>query len=161
MSLECQINERAAQPVLSIRTRTSLAKIQQTLGYAYGAVAQYLGEMGEQHAGAPFAAYYNMDMQDLDVEAGFPVARALPGRADIQSTEIPAGPQGSVVYAGAYEGIKQAYDALAQYAQEHGYAPSGVCYEVYLTDPMQTPPEQLMTQIMFPLVKMGEPVPAL
>jgi effector-binding domain-containing protein len=160
MSLECQINERAAQPVLSVRTRTSLANIQQTLGYAYGAVAQYLGEMGEQPTGAPFTAYYNMEMQDLDVEAGFPVAHSLPGRGDIQASEIPAGPQGSVVYVGPYEGIKEAYDALTQYAQEHGYAPSGPAYEIYLTDPMQTPPEQLMTEVMFPLVKVVAPVPA-
>ena len=158
MSLECQINERAAQPILSVRSRTSLANIQQTLGYAYGAVAQYLGELGEQPAGAPFAAYYNMDMQDLDIEAGFPVAHALPGRGDIQASEIPAGAQGSVVYVGPYNGIKVAYDALTQYVQEQGYAPGGPAYEIYLTDPMQTPPEQAMTQVMFPLSRI--PVPA-
>jgi len=34
------------------------------------AIAQYLGEQGQQPAGAPFEDYYNMDMQYLDVEIG-------------------------------------------------------------------------------------------
>ncbi len=158
MSLECQINERAAQPVLSVRMRTSLPNISQALGQAYGSVAQYLGEMGEQPAGAPFAAYYNIEMQDLDIEAGFPVSRPLPGRETVQANEIPAGPQGSVVYQGPYSGIATAYEALKQYVHEQGYNGTRVAYEIYLTDPMETPPEQAVTQIMFPLVRV--PVPA-
>ena len=74
MSYKCELNEQATQPALSIRTRTPVQDIPQVLGKAYGAIAQYLGELGEQPVGPPFAAYYNMDMQNLDIEIGFPAA---------------------------------------------------------------------------------------
>ena len=35
-------------------------------------------EMGKQPAGVPYAAYHNLDMQDMDVEVGFPVSKPLP-----------------------------------------------------------------------------------
>ena len=47
MSYECEVKEQAAQPALSIRTRTSVQDISQVLGKAYGAIAKYLGELGE------------------------------------------------------------------------------------------------------------------
>ena len=50
-------------------------------------IAQYLAEQSEQPAGAPFVAYYNMDMQNLDVEIGFPVTACLP--VEVRSKAAP------------------------------------------------------------------------
>ena len=68
MSYNCQIIEREEQPVLSIRTHAAVQDISNVLGRAYGAIAHYLEELGESPSGAPFAGYYNMDMQNLDLE---------------------------------------------------------------------------------------------
>jgi effector-binding domain-containing protein len=151
MSYQCEIKQQPAQPALSIRTRTPVQDLNQALGRVYGAIAQYLGEMGAQPAGPPFVAYYNMDMQDLDVEVGFPVAGKLPGRGDIQATEIPGGELATCLYVGPYGEVGPAYDALSEWIKDNGREPTGVAYEVYLNDPSQTPPPQLQTQIMFPL----------
>ncbi len=151
MSYQCEINERAPQPVLSIRTRTTVQDLARVSGQSYGAIAQYLGELGEQPAGAPFAAYYNMDMQDLDVELGFPVARPLPGKGEIQPSEIPGGRLASVMHTGPYADCGPAYEALTQFIKDQGHTATGVSYEMYLNDPTVTPPEQLMTQVVFPL----------
>ncbi len=151
MPYQCEINERAAQPVLSIRTRVTVQDLARVSGQSYGAIAQYLGELGEQPAGAPFAAYYNMDMQDLDVELGFPVARPLLGKGEIQPGEIPGGLLASVMHIGPYADCGPAYEALTQFVKDHGHTATGVAYEMYLNDPSVTPPEQLMTQVVFPL----------
>ncbi len=151
MTYQCELIERQAQPVLSIRTRTTDKDLPQLVGQSYGAIAQYLGGMGQQPTGAPFAAYYNLDMQNLDVELGFPATTGLPGKGNIRAGEIPAGKVASVLYVGPYEGMKAAYDALAQWVKAHGYEATGVSYEIYLNDPNQVPPEGLQTQIMFPL----------
>jgi effector-binding domain-containing protein len=150
MSYACEIKEQAAQPVLSVRTRTTVQDMPKLMGEVFGAIAQYLGMSGAAPAGAPFAAYYNMDMQDLDIEMGFPVSNVLPGKDNIQASEMPAGKYGSCIYTGPYDKMKPAYDALAQFVQEKGYEATGVAYEVYLNDP-ETPPEKLQTQILFPL----------
>ena len=83
MSYHCEVKEQPVQKTLSIRTRAAVQDLPQVFGEGYGAIAQYLGELGEQPIGPPFAAYYNMDMDNLDVEFGFPVARPLqPPAAD-------------------------------------------------------------------------------
>jgi effector-binding domain-containing protein len=151
MSYNCEVKEQLTQATLSIRTRTPVQDLAQILGKAYGAIAQYLGELGEQPAGPPFAAYYNMDMQDLDVEAGFPVSRRLSGKGDIKASEIPGGKVATCLYTGPYSEIEPAYTALSQWITDNGYEATGVVYEMYLNDPTQTPPQELKTQIVFTL----------
>ncbi|HZY42650.1 MAG TPA: GyrI-like domain-containing protein, partial [Anaerolineae bacterium] len=135
---------------LSVRTRAAAGQLPQLFGQTYGVIMQYLGELGEQPVGMSFAAYYNMDMQDLDIEIGFPVSRPLPDRGNIHSGALPAGPIAVTMHIGPYDTVGPAYEALTHYAQANGYAPSGVAYEFYFSDP-QTPPEQIQTQVMFPL----------
>jgi effector-binding domain-containing protein len=149
MSYHCEAVEKEAQPTLSIRTRTPVEGLPSVLGQGYGAIMQYLGELGEYPAGMPFVAYYNMDMQDLDIELGFPVSHPIPGRDTLQSSQIPAGHYATCLYTGPYEDMVPAYEALTAWIQEHGYEPAGVAYEFYLNGPDDTPPEGLQTQIMF------------
>jgi len=151
MSYQCEIREQLAQPTLTIRTRTSVQNLPQVIGKAYGDIAQYLAQLGQYPAGAPFAAYYNMDMQNLDVELGFPVSKELPGKGEIKSGRIPAGKFATVLHAGPYDKVGPAYEALTKWIAEKGYEPAGVAYEVYLNDPNETKPEDLKTQVMFPL----------
>ena len=151
MSYQCEAKEQPTQPTLSIRTRTPVQDLPQELGKAYGAIGQYLGELGEQPVGPPFAAYYNLDMQDLDVEIGFPVSRRLPGKDDIEASQIPGGKVATCIYTGPYSEMEPAYDALSQWIEDNGYQATGVAYEMYLDDPAQTPPQESKTQILFPL----------
>lgn len=149
MKYQCEVVEKPALPVLSIRTRTAVGNLPQVMGKAYGEIYQYLGELGEYPADVPFAAYYNMDMQDLDVEIGFPVSKPLPGKGEIKPGEIPAGRQASCMHLGPYREIEPAYTALMQWIAEKGYTPTGVAYEFYLNDPAITAEKDLRTRIGF------------
>lgn len=151
MAYKCEVKEQPTQPTLSIRTRTSVQELPQVLGQAYGAIAQYLDGLGEHPAGPPFAAYYNMDMQNLEIEIGFPVSKKIAGKDKIQAGEIPAGKMATCVHIGPYSDIAPAYTALSEWIEANGYGATGVAYEMYLNDPSQTPPQELMTQIVFPL----------
>lgn len=151
MSHNCELLNRSAQPVLAVRTRASVQELPQVMGRTYGAIAQYLGQIGEHPAGPPYTAYFNMDMQALDIEVGFPVARALPGQAEIQPGEIPAGPAVTCLHVGRYDQVTQAYEAVDQWLKANGREATGVAYELYLNDPAQTAPEALQTQVLFPL----------
>jgi effector-binding domain-containing protein len=151
MDFQCEIREQVAQPTLSIRTRTPIGELPRLLGESYGKIAEYLAQLGEEPVGAPFAAYYNMDIQDLDVEIGFPVARSLDGDGDIRTSQVPGGKLGYALHTGRYGDIAPAYDALTQFVQEQGYEPTGISYEFYLNDPEETHQEKLQTQIILPL----------
>ncbi len=151
MSYKCELVEQPPQPTLSIRTTTSIKNLAQELGKAYGAIGQYLGQLGEQPAGAPYAAYFNWDTSDLEVEIGFPVASSLPTKENIQSGEIPAGRYARCSYTGPYNKIEPAYNALTAWVKENGYEATEVAYEFYLNDPGEVSPEDLLTQVVFPL----------
>jgi effector-binding domain-containing protein len=151
MSYQCELVNRTVQPSLAIRTRTAVQNLPQVLGQAYGAILQYAGRLGVQPCGAPFVAYHSMDMQDLDIEIGFPFAQELTGHGAIQAGEIPGGKAVTCMHIGPYDQVAGAYDALQKWFGASSYIPTGVAYEFYLNDPQTTPPSDLQTQVVFPL----------
>ncbi|UCF26957.1 MAG: GyrI-like domain-containing protein [Chloroflexota bacterium] len=151
MTYNCELLEQDPQPTLSIRTNTSIKNLPNELGKAYGAIGQYLGQLGEQPAGAPYAAYFDFNMDDFEVEIGFPVPKPLPEKEEIKNSEIPGGKLAQCLYTGPYNKIEPAYNALTAFVEENGYEATGVAYEFYLNDPGEVAPEELLTQIVFPL----------
>lgn len=151
MSYKCEVKEQSTQPALTIRKKTSVQNISQVLGKAYGEIIMHIMGLGEQPSGPPFVAYYNTDMQNLDIEIGFPVSKRLSGEGDIKASEIPGGIFATCLYMGPYNEIEPAYNALIQWIKDNGYESEGIAYEIYLNDPRETPPQKLKTQIMFPL----------
>ncbi|MCC6805454.1 MAG: GyrI-like domain-containing protein [Anaerolineae bacterium] len=137
--------------------QAAVQPLPQRLGNAYRAIGEYLNQLGEAPAGGVFAAYYNMDMQDLDVEAGFTVAKRLPGSGEIQASEIPAGTFAVCHFTGPYAAMAPGYEALTQFARDNGYKPSGIAYEWYFSPP-DTPPQDIKTDIVFPVTRIGERV---
>lgn len=151
MSYDCKIEEQAPQKVLTIRTRTAGQDLPAALERGYGMIMGYLSAQGEMPIGAPFVAYYTMDMADLDIEMGLPIARDLPGEGEVRAGELPAGKVASCIYTGPYDQMQPAYAALLQWIEAQGHPVTGVAYEFYLNDPGDTPPEDLQTKIAFPL----------
>jgi effector-binding domain-containing protein len=151
MKYTCGLVEQPAHLTLSVRTRSSVEELPRVLGDIYKSITGYLTELGEDPPRAPFAAYYNMDMQDLDVEAGVLVQEELPGKGDIKPGKIPAGKYAVCMHVGPYNKIEPAYEALMEWVKEKGLNPTGVAYEFYFNSPADTPEDQLKTRIMFPL----------
>jgi len=151
MISECEIIEQPAQPTLSIRTRAAVQELPQVLGNGYGAIMQYLGELGADPSGHPFVIYYNLDMQNLDVELGFPVSQPLPGKGEIHAARMEAGKVATCLYIGPYSDCGPAYEELAQFVKDKGFEGTGVAIEYYLNDPSQPPYEEAQTRIALPL----------
>jgi effector-binding domain-containing protein len=151
MACECKVLDRPSQPTLAIRTRSAVQGLPQVLGQAWGAIMQYAGPMGIQPSGPPFVAYHNMDMQDLDLEIGFPFAESVKGEGEVRAGEIPGGKAATCLHVGPYDQIAVAYEALGKWMQENNHTPSGVAYEFYLNDLQVTPPDELETEVVFPL----------
>lgn len=147
MQYQCELQQLRAQPALSIRLTTAVRDLPLALGQGYGSIAQYLREQNEQPAGSPYAIYYNMDMQNLDVELGFPVSHYVNGKDRIKARETPTGSAATCVHVGPYSSLAPAYTALTQWITLNGFEPTGIAFEVYLNDPNETLPTQLQTQI--------------
>lgn len=149
--MKIELSEQKAQPILSIRTKTSLENLPNLIGDSYHRIAGYLEELGEQPADVPFTAYYNLDMQNMDVEMGFPVSKPLPGKDDIEAGEIPQGKIVSYMYKGLYSEMEPVYNEIFKWIAEKGYQPAGVYYEYYYNSPGEVPESELLTRIVIPL----------
>ncbi|HYE82297.1 MAG TPA: GyrI-like domain-containing protein [Clostridia bacterium] len=151
MEYKVELKEQGVQPVLSVRKTTSVENLPQEIGKAYGSIMQYLLGLGEQPAEAPYTAYYNLDMEHLDVEMGFPVSKKLAGQGEIKAGEIPAGKYAECMYKGPYSGMVPVYDAMNQWISKNGYTAVGTAYEVYYNSPAEVPESELLTKIMLPV----------
>ena len=151
MGYPCKIRKQEVQPFLAIRVRTPISDLPTNLGESYGAIMEYLSGLGEHPAGMPFSAYYNQDMEDLDVEIGIPTAEVFAGSGDIYGSEIPAGEVAECVYTGSYNKMEPAYQQLGEFVAERGVEVTGVAYEMYIDDPADVPVADRRTLIVFPL----------
>ncbi len=71
----------------------------------------------------------------------------------MEDMQIPGGKTAVLTYKGPYSGIEAAYHSLfGNWLPESGEEPADQpCYEIYLNDPRETPPEELLTEICLPL----------
>lgn len=151
-TLDIEVRGQHHRPVLSIRTRTDVTHLPELIGDAYQRIGRYLEELDVEPDGAPFVAYYNQDMKDLDVEIGFPVEDVIPGVHDMCPGEIEEGKMVTCVYIGPYEGMVEAYGEMYRYIEEKGLKTKGPAYETYLNSPGEVSgPEELMTRIDLPV----------
>jgi len=148
MSYKFEVVQRPAESALAIRMHTPVEKLQQALPEAFGKIMTYMNEVGAKATGAPYAAYYNMDMQNLDVEAGVFTTGGVPGKDAIQPSTLGGGKAAVCTHYGPYSTLPQGYDALMQWAKAQGHEGNGIFYEIYVDDPSTTPPDQLGTQIV-------------
>jgi effector-binding domain-containing protein len=119
------------------------------MGSIYGEIAAYAGKSGIPFAGPPFAMYYNMDMDDLDIEIGFPVDKVAAGEGRVKAGKLPGGRQATTTHVGSYETIEKAYNALTAFVGERGLETETFMYEEYLNSPQDTPPDKLATNIYY------------
>ena len=85
------------------------------------------------------------------VAIGFSVASALVGSSRIQAGKIPGGKVAVEMHIGPYDKIEEAYNRLSAFVNENGLEMDIYSYEFYLNDPCETPPEELKTEIYFPI----------
>lgn len=138
------------QPVLCIRATTPVMSLPMLIGESYGKMAAYLAELGEAVSDMPYVAYFNKDMNALDVEIGFPVARPLPAKNGIEAGIVPESLVAFCIYRGAYSDMVQAYGELHEWITRSGYATTGAAYEHYFNGP-DFPESELLTMIAMPV----------
>lgn len=148
MEYQCTIEETKAQPVVSVRIVTSVKNLFDEIENAHACLLTYLQQIGEKPIGPIFAAYYNWDLTQLDVEIGFPLERSILGDGNICPNEIPGGRKATTFYTGPYKKIAPAYKTLSTYIQNNGYE-AGLNYEFYYNSIKEVPESELLTKIVY------------
>ncbi|MBK5243866.1 MAG: GyrI-like domain-containing protein [Eubacteriaceae bacterium] len=139
------------QPIISIRTKTSVEQLPHLIDESNRKMAAYLNELNETLSDVPFVAYHDItDNEALDVEIGFPVANPIPEKGDIKSGTIPAGLLIFSMNRGPYNKMKPLHREMLQWIEKNGFEGTGTVYEYYYNDTSYLEIE-LLTKIIMPL----------
>lgn len=121
----------------------------------YAAVARCFADGTLVPAGPAIAVYRGEPMEVFDLEIGFPVTASPDSPLAVDGLEVVASilPSGTAVvdsHIGPYDGLGGAWAKLVQDAAALGRAPSGVWIEAYVSNPVDTAPESLRTDLILP-----------
>jgi AraC family transcriptional regulator len=109
------------------------------------------------NAGQMVGVFYDDPMSvpaaDLRSHAGFVANGKTEMAPPLESVELQAGRQAVLTYRGPYAGLPAAYDQLySLWLPKSGEEPaSDPAFEIYLNSPMDTAPEDLITELHLPL----------
>ncbi len=129
---------------------------------AVGACFEQLADMAQKgeywpHVSGMAGVHYDdptvVAEKDLRCHAGLILTKGAPLLHGTQEVHLPHGPHAVLRYKGSYEEIKVAYDHLfGQWLPGSGKDPADApCFEVYLNNPADTAPADLLTEIYLPL----------
>lgn len=142
--------EQPEQHVLSIRTTIHFDNYPNTAKLAYEKIMEYAEDNDLLLSSGPFVCYHNANLENLDVEMGFPVAKRVSGNDDIVGYTIPVQKVVSGIFLGDYGDTDPLMIQIMQWIEEHGYEQQGRIYNYYLNDDQRNAIE-LLTQIVVPV----------
>jgi effector-binding domain-containing protein len=149
---ECAIETLEPQPVASVRLTTKPGEVSKTLAGVLTEVMKYLGKQGVMPAGPPFSRYHRVGPDELDLEAGFPVSKAVAGEGRIKASELPGGRTAVTWHFGSYDKLMESHSLLEAWIKKQPLKPRGGAWEVYWTDPGLEPnPQKWKTQVLWPV----------
>jgi|GEM_PF-171830 len=143
---------------LGIQCQSTVEKeaISQKLTESYGKIAQYIGANQLEFSGAPITIAQKWEPENNNYEfiAGIPITSEIEVDQDgIKSMKREAGLMATMMHIGSYDGMESTYNALMAYIEGNGYQIIGSPMEQYISDPGETPEEELMTLVAFPVTK--------
>jgi effector-binding domain-containing protein len=134
MGYDVELVDLQEQSTAVVRGHVTFEGVADFLRDAFGEVAQALESQGIRTAGPPFAQYA-VRSDGFDVEAGFPAGAPVEPSGGVAPGVLPGGRTARTLHQGAYSEVPAAYDALATWATDDGYRPSGAPWESYLDGP--------------------------
>jgi len=86
-----------------------------------------------------------------DVEVVIPVSNVVDGQGEITCYELPGGQMARIVHKGPYEKSALTYKKLFEWIAANNKKVAGPTREVYMNDPREVSPEEILTEIYAPI----------
>ena len=142
------------QHVLGTRGRTDMARIVNDIGAMYQELFGYLNSEGIPPFGPPYAEYFEVNENDVDLDCGVAVAPGTKGQGRIAARVMPGGKALRAVHRGPYETMVDTYNRIDAWVKANGYVYAGNVREIYLSNPQQDKDgSKWTTEIVWPVRK--------
>ena len=146
--MDIRIEEIESRPVAGIRVETGIAEIGNKVGELMG---ELMPAVGEHMNGAPLAIYHTWENDRGEMEVAVPVNPSAPATDRIVRHDLPSGKAVVATYVGPYDGLKESWEAVGAWMKERGLEQRAAPWEQYESDCTVTPPEKLVTRIIWPI----------
>ena len=134
---------------------TEPTEIAAALGAAYGRVVSFITSNGLQLAGQPLSITNYWDERGYSFDAAIPVSgspeRGVGPDSATRMGETYGGRVVKAVHVGPYTGLSQTYDTIEAFLVVHKLERNGRSWDVYVSDPGNTPEEELITEVYYPV----------
>lgn len=154
-----EVSERqvGAQQVAAVTREVTMESVGAAVGEGFGSLMGALTTAGVPAAGAPFIIMHEVIDEESsgDIEICIPVAGVFDPKTPVESKEIPGGLAAGTIHKGAYEEVAGAYHALSAWMSANDYEPHGPPREVYLNDPAEVSVSEQLTEVLWPIHKIG------
>jgi effector-binding domain-containing protein len=151
---DIDIKHAPEQQVASVSMRTTLATISASIGEGFAVLMGALADAATPPVGAPFIIYHEVidEQTEGDVELCIPVTAAVAGsHGHVEFKVIPGAMVAATTHRGPYDEISPAYHTVTGWIQDHGHQIAGPPREIYLNDPQSVLPDDLLTEVQFPI----------
>lgn len=152
MALQVDVQQIESITVCGIAFQCPVDEVGEESGRAYKRIYEELDRAGITPAAPPRLVYLSMEGERWTAEANVPIVGGDAPASDLVVREMPRGAVASAVHRGPYEELGMAYEDVKQWIEANGYAPGEPLFDIYLTDPAETPdPADYETQICWPI----------
>jgi AraC family transcriptional regulator len=122
-------------------------------------VGQLITDDGLETTGMVYGSYFNSPEEVPEEQLEYEIGFSFDGDLKLQEgklgfKEIPEHSVLAAIHKGPYTNVGPVIHAIAKYASENGYDIVGPVTEVYLNNPNEVKPEELLTEVRFPVIKM-------
>jgi len=123
-------------------------------------VVEWVMDKGQNMTGMIYGAYFNspedVPPEKLRYEIGASFEGSAKEEGNVQVKIIPEHTVIAAMHKGPYTEVGPVIHGLAEYAVKNGYDIIGPVTEVYLNNPNETNESELLTEVQFPVIKMGK-----
>jgi effector-binding domain-containing protein len=150
--VDIELTQHREQDTFVVHDRVPMSEIKQFFDRALPTVMAALTAQGAHPVGPPFAKYYGMPTDTIELDVGFPVAHRATAADGATPGTLPGGPVVRAVHVGSYDDLSQTYDDMYAWMKNEGLEPADAMWEVYLSDPSRQPdPATWRTEIWGPV----------
>ena len=144
--LDVQLKDVKKQSTLIIKTKSKKADIGKELAKIYPKIFAHLAA-NKIAPSAPIALYTTVDGENFEIQAGVVVPEGAKGDGEIVASELPGGRAAFTIHTGPYENLSKTYAVVMDWLKTKGEKMAGPSWEIYVSDPGDTKPEALKTEI--------------
>ena len=149
---DIEVLEAQAVDVLLVSGNSSneSGDIATALAEAFREISAFMQAEGINMAGQPMAITRGLGDAGYQFDAAIPIDRLpVETSGNVRAGQSPSGKAVRYTFVGPYDGMLSAYEKLASYMAAHGLKEGSLSWEHYISDPGNTPADDLITHIYY------------